>query len=383
MTTYIHEHEHWPKFIWNHEKISPLLASVRHRQGHLLGSMSNLGFAIQEESNLITLTQDIVKSSAIEGSILKLDEVRSSIARRMGLSIGGIVPSSRHVEAIVEMMLDATQNHEKELSAERLFSWQAALFPNGRSGMHAITVGAWRPIGSDPMQVVSGPIGHEHVHFEAPPAKKLNTEMNQFLTWFNHADVLLDPLLKAGIAHFWFVTLHPFEDGNGRIARAIADMALARADQSKLRFYSMSSQIEAERKDYYQHLETQQRGSLDITAWLDWFLSCLSRSLTHAESVLSAVLYKAKIWNWIHIQQALTLTQRQILILNKMLENFEGHLNSSKYAKLAKCSQDTALRDIRELVGHQIFVQNTSGGRSTSYRLVSSAEIDQLEIKKF
>lgn len=368
---YIHEKPDWPDFTWDSETLSPVLAALRYREGQLLGRMQALGFNLRTEASLHTLTDDVVKSSAIEGERLDPEEVRSSIARRLGLDAGGLVPASGDVEGVVEMMLDATQHHLQELTPERLFGWHAALFPAGRSGMRRITVGAWRSKDAGPMQVVSGPVGREKVHFEAPAADRLETEMDRFLEWFNRP-ATIDPVLKAGIAHFWFVTIHPFEDGNGRIARAIADMALARADGSKERFYSMSSQIEAERKAYYEELERQQRGGLDITAWLLWFLGCLERAIDNADHTLAAVLYKARLWEKANQRP---VNERQRLVLGRMLDGFEGHMNTSKYAKLAKCSTDTALRDIRELRARGILIQNPGGGRSTSYRL---ARLDEL-----
>jgi len=363
---WIHEHKDWPNFKWDDKALSFDLAEIRHRQGHLLGRMEGLGFELKREASLSTLTNDVVKSSAIEGETLRPEEVRSSIARRLGMDIAGLIPASRDVEGIVEMMLNATQQFRKPLTKERLFDWHAALFPTGRSGMHRITVGAWRTAETGPMQVISGPIGHENVHFEAPQAGKLDPEMMAFLKWLDTKDKI-DPVIRAGIAHFWFVTIHPFEDGNGRIARAIADMALARADGASDRFYSLSSQIESERKDYYDQLERQQRSDLDITGWIQWFLVCLGRSISNAEETLQSVLFKAQLWEKINHQPA---NERQRLIINRMLEdNFQGHMNTSKYAKLAKCSSDTALRDIQELKVRGVFVQNPGGGRSTSYRL--------------
>lgn len=363
---WIYEDKEWPHFYWNAEKLTSKLADIRYRQGCLLGKMEALGFDLRREASLRTLTKDIVKSSAIEGHNLSPEEVRSSIARRLGMDISGLVPASRDVEGIVEMILDATQNFSKSLTKERLFDWHAALFPTGRSGMNRITVADWRLIENDPMQVVSGPIGREKVHFQAPSAAKLDDEIDVFLKWFeNHGDV--DPVIKAGISHFWFVTIHPFEDGNGRIARAIADMALARADGISHRFYSLSSQIEAERKQYYDHLESQQRSSPDITTWLSWFLDCLGRAIANAEQTLSNVLFKARLWELINQNP---VNDRQRDIINLMLEeSFVGHMNTSKYAKLAKCSNDTALRDIQDLIVRSIFLQNSGGGRSTSYRL--------------
>lgn len=369
--TYIHETDGWPTFTWNAQELAQALAAERHRQGRLLGRMEGLGFELRTEASLTTLTADVVKSSAIEGETLNPDEVRSSIARRLGIDVGGYIPASRDVEGIVEIMLDATQHYARPLTTERLFGWHAALFPTGRSGMHRITVGAWRTAASGPMQVISGPIGRERVHFEAPAADRLGSEMDGFLAWFNR-DVDVDPVLKAALAHFWFVTIHPFEDGNGRIARAIADMALARADGTSSRFYSMSAQIEAERRDYYQQLESQQRSDVDVTPWLAWFLGCLDRALTRAEDTLANVTAKARIWEFVNRQP---INDRQRLIINRLLDGFEGHLTTSKYAKIAKCSADTALRDIRELLDRGLLKQNEGGGRSTSYRMARADEL--------
>lgn len=363
---WIYEHKEWPNFTWDADELATKLADIRHRQGKLLGRMEGLGFDSKQEASLNTLTSDVVKSSAIEGEHLNPEEVRSSIARRLGLDIAGLIPASRDVEGIVEMMLDATQQYLKPLNHERLFDWHAALFPTGRSGMHRITVADWRKPEAGAMQVVSGSAGREVVHFEAPNADKLTHEMKLFLRWFEEKNNV-DPVLSAGIAHFWFVTIHPFEDGNGRIARAIGDMALARADNTSDRFYSLSTQIEREKKDYYNQLEQQQRSSPDITQWLEWFLDCLGRSLSNAETSLSNVLYKAKLWETINKKP---VNNRQRLIINRMLEDgFEGYMNTSKYAKMTKCSNDTALRDIQELKTRGIFIQNEGGGRSTSYRL--------------
>jgi len=370
---WIHEHENWPNFTFNTEFLASKLADIRHRQGRLLGRMEGLGFELQQEASLSTLTNDVVKSSAIEGEHLSPEEVRSSIARRLGMDIAGLVPASRNIEGIVEVMLDATREFSRPLTKERLLDWHAALFPTGRSGMHWITVGGWRTLDAGPMQVVSGPIGREKLHFEAPSADRLETEMQAFLDWFE-SDQTTDPVFKAGIAHLWFVTIHPFEDGNGRIARAIGDMALARADGMPDRFYSLSSQIESERKYYYDQLEKQQRSSPDITAWLEWFLDCLGRAIANAETTLGNVLFKAQLWDKINKKP---VNDRQRLIINRMLEiDFNGHMNTSKYAKLAKCSNDTALRDIHDLKERGVFIQNPGGGRSTSYRLT-----DQLDVK--
>ena len=363
---WIHEHQNWPNFTWDAKALAFKLADVRHLQGRLLGRMESLGFELQREASLSTLTRDVVKTSAIEGENLNPEEVRSSIARRLGIDIAGLIPGSRAVEGIVEIMLDATQQFAKPLTRDRLFDWHAALFPTGRSGMHRITVGKWRTPDAEPMRVVSGPVGKEKVHFEAPDADRLEEEMQAFLEWFDNGHEI-DPVLKAGIAHLWFVTIHPFEDGNGRIARAIGDMALARADAVQDRFYSLSSQIEAERKDYYDQLEKQQRSTPDITEWLKWFLDCLGRAISSSETTLGNVLFKAQLWDTINQKP---VNERQRLIINRMLEDdFKGHMNTSKYAKLAKCSNDTALRDIQDLKERGIFIQNPGGGRSTSYRL--------------
>jgi Fic family protein len=368
---WIHEHKSWPHFIWDAKALASKLADVRHRQGRLLGRMEGLGFDLKQQASLSTLTNDVVKSSAIEGENLSLEEVRSSIARRLGIDIAGLIPPSRNVEGIVEIMLDATQQFSKPLTKERLFDWHAALFPTGRSGIQKISVGGWRPINAGPMQVISGPIGKEKIHFEAPTADRLENEMEMFLSWFGISDDI-DPVIRAGIAHLWFVTIHPFEDGNGRIARAIGDMALARADGTRDRFYSLSSQIEAERRDYYHQLEKQQHTTPEITEWLSWFLDCLSRSITSADTTLGHVFFKATLWGKINHKP---INERQRLIINRMLEDdFKGFMNTSKYAKLTKCSNDTALRDIQELKANGIFIQNPGGGRSTSYRLPDREE---------
>ena len=369
---WIHEHQDWPKFSWDANKLISKLADVRHRQGKLFGKISSLGFEFKNEAGLKTLTNDIVHSSAIEGEHLNPDEVRSSITQRLGIEIAGLKPAGRDVDGIVEMMLDATQNYSKPLTKDRLCDWHAALFPTGRSGMNRITVADWRPQKIGAMQVISGPMGREKIHFEAPDADRLKLEMSNFLKWFEKEDDT-DPVIRAGIAHLWFVTIHPFEDGNGRIARTIADMALARADGSTERYYSMSTQIELKRKAYYSHLERQQRSTPDITSWLEWFLDCLKEALVTAESTLSHVLYKAQMWEYIAQQPSINDRQKHVLI--RMLdENFKGHMNTSKYAKMAKCSPDTALRDIKDLKERKILMQNSGGGRSTSYRLNEFSE---------
>ncbi len=373
--TYIHERAGWPQLHWDSQAIASKLATVRHKQGKLLGKMETLGFDARAEVSLEVLTSDVVKTSAIEGEVLDTKEVRSSIARKLGLSVAGLTEpgkskSERDVEGIVQMLLDATVHFELPLSEERLFGWHAILFPTGWSGMHRISVGTWRQDAEERMRVVSGAIGHERVHFEAPQAERLESEMKAFLRWLN-GPATEDPFIRAGIAHLWFVTIHPFEDGNGRIARAIADMALARADGIKDRFYSMSSQIEAERKDYYLELEAAQKGDVDITRWLTWFLECLERSIDSAQESLSHVFQKARSWQRINQK---SVNERQREVINRMFDGFEGYLTTSKYAKLAKCSTDTALRDIRELVEKGILVVNAAKGRSTSYRLVEGEE---------
>lgn len=362
--TYIHEQDGWPGLRWSDEGLVEPLAAVRHRQGRLIGHMEALGFPLREEAVLRTLTEDVLKSSEIEGEVLDREQVRSSIARRLGMDVVGLIASDRNVEGVVEMMLDATQNFVQPLTADRLFGWHAALFPTGRSGMSRITVGGWRTREGDPMQVVSGPIGREHVHYEAPEAARLDAEMARFLQWFETATV--DPVLKAGVAHLWFVTVHPFDDGNGRIARAIADLALARAEGTPQRFYSMSAQIRAERKDYYDLLETTQKGDLNITPWLLWFIACLDRAFDGAETILASVLHKARFWEALAGQ---SLNERQRKVVNRLLDGFEGKLTNAKWAALAKTSPDTALRDINDLVSRGILAKEPGGGRSTSYSL--------------
>ena len=365
MNRYIHELPDWPDFQWNQEKLAGPLAGLRHRQGRLIGRMETLGFSLRVEATLQTLTLDVLKSSEIEGEILDRDQVRSSIARRLGMDIGALAPADRNVEGVVEMMLDATQNYGVPLTAKRLFGWHASLFPTGYSGMSKIKVGRWRDDSKGPMQVVSGASGRERVYFEAPTAKRLKKEMTLFLKWFNGTEDT-DPVLRAGLAHLWFVTIHPFEDGNGRIARAIADMVLARSEQSSQRFYSMSAQIRIERKTYYDTLEKTQKGGLDITPWLEWFLGCLDRAFDNTEKTLGSVLHKARFWE---THADTPFNNRQRLMLNKLLDGFEGKLTSSKWAKIAKCSQDTALRDILDLVNRGVLAKDAGGGRSTSYSL--------------
>jgi Fic family protein len=365
---YIHQQSDWPKLHWNQHPLAAKLAAVRHRQGRLLGRMEALGFPLQQEAVLQTLTDDVVKSSDIEGEKLDVSQVRSSIARRLGIDLGGVEPADRRIEGVVEMMLDATRNYALPLTADRLFGWHSSLFPAGRSGTRKVRVGAWRDDSTGPMQVVSGPVGKERVHFEAPAADRLDSEMKVFLDWFNGERTAadLDDVLKAGLAHLWFVTIHPFDDGNGRIARAIADMALARSENSPQRFYSMSAQIRQERNDYYEILERTQKGALDVTPWMEWFLGCLGRAIDGAETTLSAVLRKARFWQ---TNRDVTINERQRLMLNRLLDGFEGNLTTSKWAAITKSSADTALRDILNLVERGMLARNPGAGRSTSYSL--------------
>ncbi|MGH7268006.1 MAG: Fic family protein [Candidatus Rokuibacteriota bacterium] len=370
---YIHELQDWPRFRWDTDRLAEPLASVRHRQGRLIGRMESLGFDLRQEAVLRTLTADVLKSSEIEGEKLEADQVRSSIARRLGMDIGALTPADRYVEGVVEMMLEATRHYDQPFTAERLFAWHAALFPTGRSGMTKIRVGTWRDDNSGRMQVASGPFGRERVHFAAPPAAGLEREMTAFLDWFNRpADI--DEVLKAALSHLWFVTIHPFDDGNGRIARAIADMVLARSEHSPQRFYSMSTQIRQERAAYYDILEQTQKGTMDITPWMEWFLGCLGRAIDGAQTILRAVLAKARFWESI---RGVALNERQTLVLNRLLDGFEGKLTTSKYAKLTKSSQDTALRDILPLVERGILVRGPEGGRSTSYALAIASRDEE------
>jgi Fic family protein len=367
---YVWEQEHWPALTWDSGRLATLLGQVSRVQGRLLGRMQDLGFELRREAQLSTLTEDVVRSSEIEGEKLDSDQVRSSIARRLGMEVGGLVAVDRDVEGVVDMMLDATTNYAQPLTADRLFGWHAALFPTSRSGLHKITVGNWRNDSGGPMQVVSGPIGRQKVHYEAPPAARVSEEIRRFLIWFEAPDHT-DPLFVAGLAHLWFVTIHPFDDGNGRIARAIADMALARSEGSKQRFYSMSAQIRRERSDYYITLERTQTGGLDVTSWQEWFLSCLRRAIEGSQTTLSAVLKKAHFWERFAQQ---SLNARQVKVLNKLLDDFEGKLTTSKWAKLTKCSQDTAYRDVLDLVERGALRKDSGGGRSTSYSVVIADE---------
>ncbi|TJZ50042.1 Fic family protein [Sphingobacterium olei] len=368
---YIYQNHQWPNFTWSAETLASLLASVRHKQGKLLGQMISLGFDLQAEAVLQTLTQDVLKTSEIEGELLNPEQVRSSIARKLGMDIGALAPADRHIDGVVEMLLDATQNYQEPLTTDRLFGWHAAMFPTGRSGLYKITVGAWRTPHAGPMQVVSGAYGREKVHFQAPDSEVIPQEMETFLSWFNKK-LAIDPVLKAAIAHLWFVTIHPFDDGNGRIARALTDLLLARSDENHQRFYSMSFQIQRERKQYYDILERTQKSDLDITEWLGWFLSCLDRALGQAGSTLNNVLNKARYWNYLSTK---TLNERQKLMLNKLLDGFEGRLNTSKWAKITKISTDTALRDIQNLEEQEVLLKQGAGGRSTSYELIPLTEL--------
>ncbi len=363
---YIWEKEDWPRFTWDERSLAKILANVSREQGRLLGKMEGLGFDLRSEAHLRTLTEDVIKSSEIEGEKLPRERVRSSIARRLGMDAGGLAPVDRNVEGVVEMVLDATSNYNEPLNEMRLFAWHAALFPTGRSGMNFIKVGQWRDDSSGPMQVVSGPFGREKVHYEAPPASRIPDEMAKFLRWFEKPGDT-EPLLVSGLAHLWFVTIHPFEDGNGRIARAIADMALARSEKTGQRFYSMSAQIREENKEYYDLLERTQKGELDVTGWQDWFLSCLLRAIEGAKDILSVVLIKSHFWDRFAKEP---LNERQIKMLNMLLDGFEGNLTTSKWAKITKCSQDTAHRDILDLIEKHALQKDPGGGRSTSYSLV-------------
>ena len=365
---HIHELPDWPNFGWDQQSLASVLATVRHQQGRLIGRMEGLGFPLQQEAVLQTLTEDVVKSSEIEGERLDQSQVRSSIARRLGMNVGGVDVVDREVEGVVEMMLDATCNYDQPLTAERLSAWHASLFPTGRSGMRKLRVGTWRDDNTGPMQVVSGPIGRERVHFEAPAAGRLEREIRAFLHWFNEdgGRTGVDDVLRAGLAHLWFVTIHPFDDGNGRIARAIADMVLARSEHSAQRFYSMSAQIRHERNDYYEILERTQKGTLDVTPWMEWFLGCLGRAIDGAQTTLASVLKKARFWQTV---RDVPINGRQRLVLNRVLDGFEGKLTTSKWVTIAKCSSDTALRDIVDLVERGVLIRNPGAGRNTSYSL--------------
>lgn len=365
MRRFIHELDGWPGFEWDSNKFLHLLTESRNLQGRLLGKMETLGFDLQSEASLHTLTLEVLKSSEIEGEMLSQPEVRSSLARKLGLEIENPVRNTRNVDGVVEMALDATQNSTKPLTKDRLFNWHSALFPTGRSGMYKIKVGDFRDDSTGPMQVVSGPLGKERVHFQAPDATLLESEVQHYLNWFN-ADNEFDLVLKAAIAHLWFVTIHPFDDGNGRITRALTEILLSKSDRTSQRFYSMSSQIRLDRKEYYNILEQTQKGDLDITEWISWFLNCLIKSLQATESTLERVLLKANFWrNYAEV----SFNSRQHKILNKLLEGFEGKLTSSKWAKINKCSKDSAVRDINDLISKNVLEKESAGGRSTNYVL--------------
>jgi Fic family protein len=365
MSDFIYQKKGWPIFLWSNEQLIHILGEVRHLQGKIVGRMESLGFALKSEATLETLTLEIVKSTEIEGEILNPEQVRSSVARRLGMETAGLIPSSRDVDGVVDMMVDAIENYSQPLSKERLFDWHYALFPTGRSGMYKIIVGEWRDDTKGPMQVVSGPMGRERVHFQTPPASEIESEMTKFIHWVNNENTI-DPILKAAIAHLWFVTIHPFDDGNGRIGRAIAEMLLSRADDLKQRYYSMSSQIRIERKEYYRQLEFSQKGTLDITDWLVWYLECLRNALNASDTILFKVLFKHKFWTtWAEIP----FNDRQNFMMNKVLDGLKGKLNTSKWAKMAKCSKDTALRDIQDLIQKGVLVKDAASGRSTNYLL--------------
>lgn len=360
---YIYQYKNWTNFTWREADINAIFGEVRHLQGKIIGQLNSIGFKSKEEATLSTLTLDVIKSSEIEGEKLDYQQVRSSIARRLGINIAGIVPANRNVDGIVEMMLDATQNYQQPLSDKRLFGWHSALFPTGHSGMHKIEVGTYR---TGEMQIVSGAMGKEKVYYEAVPANKVSEEMEAFLTWFNNLSTNLDPVLKAAIAHFWFIIIHPFDDGNGRMARAISDLMLTRADNTSERYYSMSSQILIERKQYYAILQKVQHSDGDITEWIEWFLHCLKQSLLTTEITLQKILRKTEFWK---IHENTRFNDRQRLLLNKLFDGFDGKLKSSKWAKIAKCSPDTALRDIKDLMEKGILRHEKNGGRSTSYEI--------------
>jgi Fic family protein len=365
---YIWQAGDWPRWRYDLAALAGPLAEVSRAQGLLMGHLAGVGMALREQASLAALTEDVIKTSEIEGEQLNVESVRSSIARRLGVDIGALAPVDRHVEGVVEMVLDATLNCDAPVTRERLFGWHAALFPSGYSGLARIRVGGWRDDASGPMQVVSGPVGRQRVHFEAPPAAGLAAEAGRFFDWVN-GDSGDPPLIKAGLGHLWFVTLHPFDDGNGRIARAIGDLLLARADGSPQRFYSLSAQIQRERKVYYDMLERTQKGSLDVTGWLAWFLDALHRAVDQAQLTLDAVLAKARFWQRF---AGTPMNTRQVKLLNRLLDGFEGKLTSSKWAAVARCSPDTALRDINELVARGVLRKSAAGGRSTSYELNES-----------
>ena len=372
--TYIWQASDWPDWRFDWAVLAQPLAEVSGTQGLLLGRLAELGMAMREQASLLVLTEDVLKTSEIEGELLHVASVRSSIARRLGVDMDALAPADRHVEGVVEMVLDATTHCHAPLTPERLFGWHAALFPSGYSGLTRIQVGGWRKDDTGPIQVVSGPLGHQRVYFEAPPAERLETEIARFLDWVNSPDSTpaQPPLIKAGLAHLWFITLHPFDDGNGRIARAIGDLLLARADGSPHRFYSLSAQIQRERTAYYHMLERSQKASLDATEWLAWFLATLHRALQQAHHTLDSVLLKTRLWQRWTAPGNSPLNQRQIKLLKLLLDGFDGKLTSSKWATIAKCSPDTALRDITDLLTRGILRKADAGGRSTSYAIGDS-----------
>lgn len=364
MTQYIYQHKNWPDFHWSKDSIMDGLAATRHKQGRLLGKMENIGFELQTEAQLEILTQDIIMTSEIEGEHLDLQQVRSSVARKLGLELGGLVNSDRHIDGLVEVMMDAI-NHNKALSVDRLFGWHNAMFPTGYGGMYKIKVGCWRDDSTGPMQVVSGPMGRERVHFQAPPASKVAIQMDEYISWFNE-QAQFDQIIKAAIGHLWFITIHPFEDGNGRIARVLTDMLLSQSDGLGIRFYSMSVQIRKERSEYYNILERTQKGDLDLTHWIDWFINCLSRALDSSLDILEQVLFKHRYWTK---YRGVRINDRQEKLIIRLMEGFKGKLTTSKWAKIAKCSQDTALRDIQDLMNKNMMIQNIGKGKNTSYDL--------------
>ena len=366
MSQFIYQKQEWPKFRWDNEYLLPKIGKVRNEQGKILGFMESLGFELRKEASFETLTIDILKTNEIEGEILNREEVRSSLARRLGMDLVGLIPSARNVDGVVDMMVDAIENNEQEISEERLYGWHSSLFPGGRSGMYKILTGQYRKDTTGPMQVVSGALGKEKVHFQAPSSEILNQEMDKFIKWFNNENHY-DPVIKAGIAHLWFLTIHPFEDGNGRVARALTDLLLSRSDGVIQRYYSMSSQILQERKTYYEILEKTQKGTLEITMWLDWFIDCLLKSLNSSSDVLSKVIAKAKFWNKYAME---SFNDRQKIMLNKLMDDFFGKLTSKKWGKITKCSADTALRDIQGLITKGILRKESAGGRSTNYGMV-------------
>ncbi|MEQ8477915.1 Fic family protein [Fulvivirga sp.] len=362
---YFYQHQDWPTFKWDNDLILPHVSKVRDLQGRLIGRMEHMGFELRDEAVLETITEDVIKSSEIEGETLNAREVRSSVARRLGMEISGLPTAGKDVEGVVEMMLDATQNYKQPLTKDRLCGWHAALFPTGRSGMHKITVGEWRNDQQGPMQVVSGPMGKEKVHYTAPEASYLENEMNHFLNWFN-TNENIEPVIKSAVAHLWFVSIHPFDDGNGRIARAIADSQLARADRTNQRFYSMSGQIMESKKGYYDILESTQKGNLDISQWLVWYFERLEDALEATNETLSQIVTKAKFWE---LHKSTAFNERQRMMINRLQGEFVGKLSSSKWAKMTKVHRDTALRDIQDLVNKGVLEDSGEGGRSTNYIL--------------